>query len=234
MNIKNQILLGGLLLGISSCTLNQKITYSTKEIKAKTSQITSNLVISIDLLEDYRRQNIENEIFFQNPRQFRLDGKMICINSEEHYTGNKNPVNQQITSALINHLNAEKQYKSIKFAKRDSVDYYVTGKISNFYGKQGFSTAALVGAQFGLIGALATAGETTEGIIKIVFSDLKIIDKSGKVVKEIGTFEKKFEGSLHADAYCWCAYFNMNDKLKEFNGELSETLQISFKEILNK
>jgi hypothetical protein len=234
VKIENKILLVGLLIAFTSCTINQKIAYSTKDIKAKSSPITNNLIISIDLLEDNRMQNSENSILFQNPRQVKLDGQMSCINSEEHYKDKKNPVNQQITHALINHLRAEKQYKGIRFAKRDSIDFYLTGKISHFYSKQGFSTIALVGTQFGLIGAVATAGAKTGGIIKIVLSDVKIIHRSGQVAKEIGTIEKKFEGSLNADAYCWCSYININYTLKDFNSELSETLQNNFKEILNK
>ena len=214
MTTENKILLGVLLLSSISCTINQKIAYSTNEIKIKPSPTTSNLVLSIDLLEDNRKSEVENSILFQNPRQFRYNGEMICINSEEHYVDKKEPINQQITFALIKHLRAEKQFKGVRYAKRDSIDYYITGKIANFYSKQGFSNEAAAGAQLGLISALETMEVKTEGLIKITFSDLKIYDKKGELMKEIGTIEKKFEESLSAEAYCWCSYFNVNDKFK--------------------
>jgi hypothetical protein len=101
----------------------------------------------------------------------------------------------------------------------------LTGKINSLYGEQGFSTAAAVGAQFGLLGALATAGAKTKGKILIDISDIKLFKKDGTLVKDLGSFYKEYNEDFSADAYCWCMYANINEKLKDFNSHLVEKLR---------
>ena len=66
---------------------------------------------------------------------------------------------------LVEHLKKRNSFKAVVTNRKDTADYYVTGNLTKFYGKQNFSTAALVGTQFGAIGAIATAGAKSKGKI---------------------------------------------------------------------
>ena len=68
---------------------------------------------------------------------------------------------------------------------------YFTGTINCFYGQEGFSTAAMVGAQFGLLGALVTAGAKSPGKIIIEIADMKLFKNDGTLVKDFGNFNKE-------------------------------------------
>ena len=104
-------------------------------------------------------------------------------------------------------------------------DYYLTGTLNSFYAEQEFSAGAAVGASFGLLGAIATAGIKTPGKIIIDISDLKLYKKDGTLVKDFGNFYKEYEGDFKADASCWCAYWNANLMLKDFNTYLIEKIR---------
>lgn len=68
---------------LSSCTMNQKILYSTKNIPTIQDKKLSTLVIDIEEFTDRRKDNPENEILFTNSKQISVDGKSKCINSEK-------------------------------------------------------------------------------------------------------------------------------------------------------
>ena len=104
-------------------------------------------------------------------------------------------------------------------------NYYLTGTLNSFYCEQEFSTGAAIGASFGLIGALATAGIKTPGKIIIDISDLKLYKKDGNLVKDFGNFYKEYKDDFKADANCWCAYWNANQMLKDFNTHLIEKIR---------
>ena len=99
----------------------------------------------------------------------------------------------------------------------------------NFYGTQNFSTKAAIGAQFGLIGAVATAGVKTEGKIIFEINDVKIYDKNNQIIKTIESFKREYEGDFPADAYCWCIFQNVNTKLKEYFSEFITTVETEIK-----
>jgi len=60
---------------LSSCTMNQKILYSTKNIPTIQDEKLSTLVIDIEEFTDHRKDNPENEILFTNSKQISVDGK---------------------------------------------------------------------------------------------------------------------------------------------------------------
>jgi phenylpyruvate tautomerase PptA (4-oxalocrotonate tautomerase family) len=225
--MKIKIILIGLVTVFSSCTINKTITYSTKDIQSNQDQKLSKIIFDVEEFTDKRKDSSDNGIFYVNPRKCKLDGQQVCINSERHYK--KEPVPRQITHMLVEHLNKKNSFKTVVMNKKDTADYYISGNLTKFYGKQGFSTAAAVGAQFGLIGALATAGAKTKGKIIFEITDLKIYDKKNQVVKDIGTFRKEYEGDFPADAYCWCIFDNVNAKLKEYFTELIGTIETELK-----
>jgi hypothetical protein len=108
----------------------------------------------------------------------------------------------QLTNIFVKHLKTRTAFKDMVINKKDTADFYITGNLTKLYGKQVFSTVAAVGAQFGLIGAIATAGAKTKGQIIFEISDLKIYNRKNEIVKNIGTFRRIYEGDFFGDAYC--------------------------------
>ena len=212
-----------LVLGLSNCVMNQKITYKTKDIKSISEPKLANIVIDIENFIDKRKDNPENSVLFTKPRNLRMNKKDFCINSEKHYVNES--VSKQITNLLAMHIEKHNAFKRVFTNKKDSADYYITGNLTMFYGKQDYSTGAAVGASFGLIGALATMGIKTNGKIEIEIAELKLFDKNKRLIKNFGTVKKEYTGDLPADAYCWCIFWNINDKLKECFSELTTNIE---------
>lgn len=225
--MKRKILLFGLVAILTSCKINKPIAYKTKDVQSNTDDKLSKIILDIEEFSDKRKDNANNDIFYTKPKQCKLNGRQVCINSEQHYK--KHPVTKQFSGMLVEHLKTRNSFKTVVLNKKDTADYYIVGNLTSFYGKQDFSTAAAVGAQFGLIGAVATAGATTEGKIIFEITDLKIYDKNNQIVKDIGTFKKEYEGDFSADAYCWCIFDNVNLKLKEYFTELITTIEAEIK-----
>lgn len=225
MKIKTIVI--GLATLLASCTANKAIIYRTKDIQGDQDQKLSKIIFDIEEFSDKRKDSSDNAILYANPKQFKLNRRQVCINSERHYK--KSPATRQITTMLVEHLRKVNSFKAVVMNKKDTADYYISGNLTHFYGKQGFSASASVGAQFGLIGALATAGAKTKGNIIIEITDIKIYDKSNQVIKNIGTFRREYEGDFAADAYCWCIFNNVNEKLKEYFTELIVAIETSVK-----
>lgn len=218
------ILIAGILL--IGCSPTKRIAYSTNDLSASQSSIP--IQVDVRILEDIRTLNAENDILFTDKMQTKLNGKHTCINSEKGYK--KDSVSFQVTQMIVNHFNQLALFSGTTFNNPAS-DYYLVGKLSSFYGEQLFSTASAVGAQFGLLGAIATSGVKTEGTIKIEIKNLKLFRKDGSLVKDLGDFSRIYEEKFPADAYCWCIYDNINLKLKDFNSDLAEKLILELSDV---
>ncbi len=205
------------------CTISQKITYKTDELSKSPNAYMIPAKVAVKVLKDNRENIEENAVLFDNPRQIKLNGEQTCINSEKHYK--KDTVVNQITKIMVAHFNEAKLFEKAYYQKSEYSGYYLSGKLNRFYAEQKFSTGAAVGASFGLIGALATSGIKTPGKIIINISDLKLFNQDGTLVKDFGNFYKEYNNDFQADAYCWCAYWNANEKLKEFNTHLIEKIR---------
>jgi len=212
-----------LALFMTSCTISQKIVYKTNDLAVTEPVKTIAAKVEVRILEDNRANIEENSVLFNNPRQIKSDKKTICINSEKHYA--KDTVVTQITRLMVEHFNQARLFEKAYYNKNNESGYYLTGTLNSFYGEQKFSTGAAVGAQFGLIGALATSGIKTPGKITIDISDIKLFKKDGTLVKDFGSFYKEYDDEFKADAACWCIYWNMNEMLKDFNTQLVEKIR---------
>lgn len=214
------LLLPLLLIG---CTVSQKIVYKTDDLSVSQTVKPIPAMVEIRVFEDNRANVEENAILFNNPRQLTLNGKQKCINSEKHYK--KDTVVNQIAKIMVDHFNKAKLFRMSFYGHSKYSNYYLTGTLNSFYAEQEFSTGAAIGASFGLVGALATAGVKTPGKIVINISELKLYKKDGTLVKDFGNFYKEYKEDFKADAYCWCAYWNANEMLKEFNSYLIEKIR---------
>jgi hypothetical protein len=205
------------------CKISQKIIYNTNDLLVSPKVRVIPISVDLRVLQDNRAQIKGNNNLFNYPRQLNLDGERYCINSEEHYK--KDSVTTQITKLIADHFNKVRLFNYTFYNQNLSDGYYLTGLLNSFYGEQKFSTGAAIGSQFGLVGAIATAGIKTPGKIIIELADIKLFDKNGSLVKDLGSFYKEYSEDLSADAYCWCIYRNINEKLKDFNTHLAEKIR---------
>lgn len=227
--MKTKTIIIALITICISCTVNKRISYKTKDIQSNSDLKLSKIILDIEEFTDKRKDNTDNEIFYVNGRQCKLEGQRVCINSEKHYKNET--VTLQITRMLVDHLNKRNSFKAVVKDKKDTANYYITGNLTKFYGKQGFSSAAAVGAQFGLIGALASSGAKTKGKIIFEITDIKIYNKNNQLIKDLGTFKKEYEEDFSADANCFCIYNNVNIKLKDYFSSLISTIETEIKNI---
>ena len=218
-----------MLVLLMGCKINKPIKYKLKNIDINTEKNLAEVVFDIEYFLDKRNETIDNMILFANPKNTKIDGINACVNSERHYK--KSPVTVQFVETLNKHLIKRNTFKRALVNKKDSADFYITASLFQFSSKQVLSNAAVVGAQFGLIGALATANTKSYGKIVIELKDIKLFNAKDELVKDLGKFRKEYEGDFHADANCWCAYDNINTKLKEYNSEFINLIE---KEILVK
>lgn len=209
-----------LLICTYGCTTNIPIAYRLDTQESQNIDHLQNVVLSVFEFEDVRRENRENTPHFTNSRNCFIDGKNMCINAEKHY--HKLPPTRQFSVMLTKRFETDFSFHRVEYNRHDSAHYYIGGSLVQLNGRQEFSSAAAVGAQFGLIGALATSGATTSGRIVIEIDGLKVYDADYNVVKDFGNMHREYVDEFHADAYCWAIYHNVNNVLKEFHFELTE------------
>lgn len=226
--MKKLLLLAPLFL--TACTISQRIAYNTDDLSVPQDVKPIPAMVEVRIFDDNRLNVEENAILFNNPRQIRNQGNQSCINSEKHYK--KDTLVNQFTKIMVEHFNKARLFKMSYYGENPYSDYYITGTLNSFFAEQEFSTAAAVGASFGLVGALATSGIKTPGKIIIDISELKLYKKDGTLVKNFGDFYKEYRDDFKADAYCWCVYQNANEMLKDFNSHLIEKIRDDMADIV--
>jgi len=116
---------------------------------------------------------------------------------------------------IVKHIDQSSIFKSAKLqSDLSDSDYTLEGAIQRFEGFKEPRLATKVGAQFGLIGALATMGVKSRYEGTTVFIDVQLKKRSSDEVIWSGTVEGKVEGEDYADAYGWSAYQKANESLK--------------------
>ncbi len=203
----------GILFVTAGCALNQDIKYNINDIQESNNSRLRSYTLSIMEFSDSRRADLENNILFSHGKEAWLEDGTYCINSEKHYK--KENVAKQIASKFVDHLNKKNIFKSVTLNNREQSDFYLTGNVYKFYGKQEFSHKSAIGSQFGLLGALATIGTKTKGSTEIIIKDLSIYDKNNNIIAMLDDINEVFNGDFRADAYCWHIYGTVNEKLKE-------------------
>jgi hypothetical protein len=208
------------ILFFVSCKPVQKIVYNIDKYQPSSESI--NVSISIQTFNDIRSESDINQIQLQAKNLIEtVKSNRSCINAENLY---KVPVGQQMADMFAKYLGKKAYFTKVLFNQKENADYYVTANVKHFFGHQKYSTKAVVGSQFGLIGALATSSLKTEGEIIIELSDIYLYDKNNVLIAKIGDFKKDYNGDFSVDANCYCIYRNINQCLSEFNEELGEIL----------
>lgn len=212
-----------ILFILIGCTINQPIAYLTDDLQAMSTVKTIPAIVEVRIFEDNRGSIEDNAVLFDRSNSLKIEGKRRCINSEKYYK--KDSVVNQMTKMLVKHFNKARLFRMAFYEEDPYSDYFMTGTLNRFYAEQEYSVGAAVGASFGLIGAMATTGIKTPGTVIIDISDLKLYKKDGTLVKDFGSFYKEYEDDFSADASCWCAYWNANLMLKDFNSFLVEKIR---------
>jgi phenylpyruvate tautomerase PptA (4-oxalocrotonate tautomerase family) len=245
MNRLGKLILVSLLLGgLIGCALNQPIRYKISDITPSTVTQLKDVTLSVELFTDNRRSVSENEIVFLDGRDTNISGKIVsdegqskwipgkrvCINSEKHYK--KEPVAKQITEAIVAHLKQRGAFKHVLVNSEAPTDFQLQGAIRQFYGQQDYSYWKAGAEQLWQAGAIATMRMKSQGIIKIEFTDLKLVDKNGTLVRTLKDVSKTFEGQFLIDAYCWRIYEHTNLKLKEVVDALADDIEKNLSDII--
>ena len=213
-----------------SCSPTMKIAYNTDNLNLLETDKINNISLSVQFFEDIRSQSENNFLHLTSDLwTVRINNEKSCINSEVLYK--KTPVGQQMSTIFAEHLSKKMPQLIVYFNQKEYADYYLEATVKYFQGTQKFSTGAAVGAQFGLIGALATAGAKTQGTIIIELAEVKVFDKQNNLIISIDNLRKEYEGEFPADANCYCIYNNMNQKLSEFNDDLISLLLMDMQNI---
>ncbi len=210
------------------CSPTQHIAYKVSGIEpispsVSTFGITRTVSLRVAILQDMRQSVAENGILFVRGRETSINDTTFCINAEEHY--NKNLVPNEVAGIIAEHFKKRAAFKSILAGSKGESDYVLSGKLKRLYGKQEYSSAAFVGSMFGLIGALATAGATTNGEIAIEITELTLRRERDGKEKRLDDLIENHVGELHADANCWCIYDNVNKQLKTAVERLAESVE---------
>jgi len=211
------LILAFAFLFLTGCVPSREITYSLDDIQPAApndsiSSITRGFTLCINPFADVRETIPENGVLFVRERETKLHDADYCINAETHYKPNSIPT--QLSALVAAHLGQRRTFKMTSINPGEQSDYSLFGDIRRLYGEQEFSDAARAGSYFGLIGAIATAGAKTKGLILIEFGNLRIRRNRDGAELKIPDIETKFSGELHADAYCWCIYDNVNAQVK--------------------
>jgi hypothetical protein len=217
----------------TSCAPSRAVIYSVNSITPSDTIKTIPINVDVITFMDNRANIAENKVLFTNSRETIIDKKRVCINAEKYY--NKAPVVNQMTQIFVKHVNKAQLFTHANYNENIDGNYYLTGTLNSFYGKQEFPTeavanaAAIGGMLFGAIGggiaAVSAVDAKTPGKIIIDISDLQLYRKDGTLVKDLGNFYREYTGNFEADAKCWCIYGNMNSKLRDFNTQLIEKIR---------
>ena len=233
-----------LLLLISilcGCATTHKITYNMDDIKQSNDNTLSKYIIDIQSIEDIRKETWANVILWGDSKKIYLDRKQQCVNIEKYY--DNGAVSVQITDLIANHIKKKVSFKEVTINKKDSSDFYVTGKLERFFGSREFSrtaqTTGMVGTQFGAIGGLVSSimivGMSAPGEVEIVFKDVVIKNREGTVIHSIGDINTKISKDMRVDGNCWTVYAYVDEQLKVIIEDMANKIESSiYKYTINK
>jgi hypothetical protein len=212
-----------LAAALVGCSVTRDITYDTMAIqRVHARPLPGSLYVATFV--DARKTHAPSALLFGGDRETELGEQSVCANAETHYP--RGQVAAQVTQLAAAHLERRGLFRGpVTTGARVRSDYVLTGLLRALYGVQETSSEAQVGAAFGLIGALASAGATSKAHIHIVLGDLRLLDANGRELSRLPDVAVDFQGELGADAYCWSIYEHTNEKLREALEQLAVTLE---------
>ena len=119
----------GIMILLAGCTIPQRVRYSLDDEHAcQGGDHLPSLSISVLPFEDVRRaESKEKDVLFK-----RTKNDVNCANVEHGYV--RDSVAFDISQMIATQLEHDWCYKRVYFGNNDAADFYVTGKIVDFYG----------------------------------------------------------------------------------------------------
>ncbi len=201
-----------ILLILTGCVPTKKISYDISTVESLQDSISINKTFSVFNFDDIREEVSDTEILFDSGNLYGSGSERICINAEKHYEEGK--VSRQVSEMIYFHIRRTAVFDSMAM-NSDKLNYALKGSIKRLYGEQKFSKRASAGAQFGLIGALATANIKSPGKMRITLTNLHLVDNETGNEIPLEDIDLQFEGEYRIDAKCWFIYDHVNERLKE-------------------
>lgn len=243
-----------LIFSLSSCGVNQDITYTKYSIDQHEEKEFPHLTLGIDGLVDKRFEFKENNSQFEERRFFRKEDIPTCVNSERHYIDGT--VSEQITHELINHWNLRNTFNKVVnpddnysltdnqvsssdyyVEKKTSPSYFITADLTHFYGEQPYESSIFLGRL--IIGRISNIVHLfseikVRGTFHIRFENIKLYNQNRELIKDMGEYSLKYNDTVDANAYCWCVYDNVNLMLRDFMEGFMQMIEDEIKSIENK
>jgi hypothetical protein len=212
------------------CTPHFAIRYSLDDVRTVKDPRLAQLTLRIGPFRDQRSTAPEASFLFSSGRETEVNGQKSCVNAEQNY--DVPAVVEQVVNAIALHLRRMETYAAVETTEVPK-SYVLSGTLRRFYGVQTTSTAAQVGAAFGLIGALATMNEKTKGTIDIELTNLQLIGPNGQKVAQLSNVKEHYQGDLPADADCNVIFESVNDQLKIAVEKLATQLLGELRNVVN-
>lgn len=204
-------------LFFTGCGPHQKIIYDYNGIQAVSKMLPYS--VSIEIADDRANGDSVSTLPLRLSHEDVFDDTRRCLNSEAEYA---DTVIARFNSVIADHFRSANLFENVTLS---GSDYSLKGKLQTFFGYQDYSYGSAVGASFGLIGALASSGNTTPGVITIEVKNLRLVDNEGEVVQDFGDFKRVYKDEYSIDAYCWYIYGHVNAAFRKFNDELVEFIR---------
>lgn len=217
--IKIIFLFSIMLITLTGCA-TQRIAYKINDIPKVTNSIFKDSSLVVWEFRDEREGNSIEKSWYQEKRLVTKDRMKWYFNHNDYYK-NKD-ISSGITKMIVKHLACSRLFQSVILADNATsrADYILEGAIRKFEGFKEQSAVALIGSQFGLIGALTTAGVKSEYRAHTMLIDVRLIETNSNEIVWEGDIEAKIRGKDYADAYGWSAYTKANSALKEVVNQL--------------
>jgi hypothetical protein len=207
----------------SACAPTILVGYSVDGVTDLRAQRYMDVVINVNQFRDARLKLEKNKLSFRKTRLVSEGERDLCVNSEYSYSGAVVPL--QISKQIGIHLRKRNNYKAITVGKYPQADFYLSGSLAAFHGRQDQSFQSAVGMGIGgVLGAVIAAGARSPTEIIIAFDNLKLLDQSGAVVAELPPIFGSYKKELPSDDSCWRIFDNVNAKLKLVIARLADEL----------
>lgn len=208
---------------ISSCAMTHKVRYDMSDIAPAKTKTLEQYVLDIQPIEDIRKDTWANIILWGDSRKIYLEQKQQCVNIEKHY--DNGVISTEITQLIAEHIKVKGYFKDVTINRKESADFRVSGKLEQFFGRREFSTTgqttSMTSFQFGAIGtaigSLINAAMSAPGEVVIVFKNIEIRDRSGKLISSIDELRFQETKDMRLDGNCWNVYGYVDDGLKIIN-----------------
>lgn len=160
----------------------------------------------------YRNNSVFVASFEDKRGRLNSDAKVgrYFLNAEHKYEG---IVSEEITRCFVQHLASKHIFKNVLIGDNDTSDFIIYCTISKFDGQKRESpfhniSFIILSNLFDLINLFLK----TDVLIKIEFTDIRLVDKStGNVINSIPSIKRHFKEKL---PYRRSVYTHLNDKLK--------------------